>query len=247
MRNDRSYPNDSLVDHLNNLQKGKVSSYKDIGVADRLRAYFFAGVLVTAPAAITFYVAWLVIDFIDRQITSWLPHRYNPETYLPVGLPGLGLLILLLGLTAIGALTAGFLGKILVRTGEQIFARMPIIRSIYSTVKQVFETVLRQKSSAFREVVLLEYPRKGLWVLGFITAPAADEVRARISDEAVNVFVPTTPNPTSGFLLLVSRSDLVTLSMTVEEGIKMVISGGIVVPTMTAVAVDKNNQTIQRF
>ncbi|KAF0140639.1 MAG: hypothetical protein FD153_755 [Rhodospirillaceae bacterium] len=201
------------------------------GLIGRLRAYFFAGVLVTAPAAITFYVAWAVIDFVDRQVTPWLPPRYNPETYLPFGLPGLGLLILVLGLTAIGALTAGFLGNLLVRTGERILARMPVIRSIYSAVKQIFETVLRQQSTAFREVVLLEYPRRGLWTIGFITAPAAAETRRLINDEMVNVFVPTTPNPTSGFLLFVPRSDLVKLSMPVEEGIKMVVSGGIVTPS----------------
>lgn len=201
-----------------------------IELIDRLRAYFFAGVLVTAPAAITFYVAWLVIDFVDRQITPWLPPRYNPETYLPFGLPGIGLLILLFSLTVIGALTAGFLGNILVRTGERILTRMPIIRSIYSATKQIFETVLRQQSTAFREVVLLEYPRPGIWAIGFITAPAAAEICRLINGEMANVFVPTTPNPTSGFLLFIPRSDLVRLSMTVEEGIKMVVSGGIVTP-----------------
>ncbi|VBB68711.1 Transporter [invertebrate metagenome] len=208
----------------------KTALHSRIGLVSRLRAYFFAGVLVTAPAAITFYVAWLVIDFVDRQVTPWLPPRYNPETYLPFGLPGLGLLILVFGLTAIGALTAGFLGNILIRTGERILARMPVIRSIYSATKQIFETVLRQQSTAFREVVLLEYPRRGLWTIGFITAPAADEIHRLLSSEMANVFVPTTPNPTSGFLLFVPRADLIQLSMTVEEGIKMVVSGGIVTP-----------------
>ncbi|KAF0115248.1 MAG: hypothetical protein FD149_1654 [Rhodospirillaceae bacterium] len=201
------------------------------GLISRLRAYFFAGVLVTAPAAVTFYVAWAIIDFIDRQVTPWLPPRYNPETYLPFGVPGLGLLILVLGLTAIGALTAGFLGHVLVRTGERLLARMPVIRSIYSTVKQITETVLRQQSNAFREVVLLEYPRRGIWVLGFITAPAASEICERTAGDVVNVFIPTTPNPTSGFLLFAPQSELIWLSMTVEEGIKMVISGGIVSPS----------------
>lgn len=208
----------------------KISPSPRIGLIGRLRAYFFAGVLVTAPAAVTFYVAWLVIDFVDRQVTPWLPPRYNPETYLPFSLPGFGLLILLFSLTAIGALTAGFLGNILVRTGERILARMPIIRSIYSATKQIFETVLRQQSTAFREVVILEYPRRGIWTIGFIATPAASEIRHLINSEMANVFVPTTPNPTSGFLLFVPRSDLIRLSMTVEEGIKMVVSGGIVTP-----------------
>lgn len=224
---DKKYPG---VTGSMSIHAVKVSSPPRIGLIGRLRAYFFAGVLVTAPAAITFYVAWLVIDFIDRQVTPWLPPRYNPETYLPFGLPGLGLLILLFSLTAIGALTAGFLGNILVRAGERILARMPIIRSIYSAIKQIFETVLRQQSTAFREVVLLEYPRPGIWTIGFITAPAAAEIRRLINGEMANVFVPTTPNPTSGFLLFVPRSDLIGLLMTVEEGIKMVVSGGIVTP-----------------
>ncbi|MEO5375776.1 MAG: DUF502 domain-containing protein [Alphaproteobacteria bacterium] len=201
-----------------------------MGLGARLRAYFFAGVLVTAPAAITFYVAWLVIDFVDRQITPLLPTQYNPTTYLPFGIPGLGLLILVVALMAIGALTAGFVGRITIRVGERILARMPVIRSIYSATKQIFETVLRQQSTAFREVVLLEYPRRDIWTIGFITGPASGELRDQLPDDAVNVFVPTTPNPTSGFLLFMPRCDLVTLSMTVEEGIKMVVSGGIVTP-----------------
>ena len=211
--------------------KASNSNKKRSGPIGRLRAYFFAGVLVTAPAAITFYVAWVFIDFIDRQVTPWLPPRYNPETYLPFGVPGLGLLMLVLGLTAIGALTAGFLGHVLVRTGERLLARMPVIRSIYGAVKQIIETVLRQQSNAFRDVVVLEYPRKGLWVLGFITAPASSEIRKRTAGDMVSVFIPTTPNPTSGFLLFVPQSELIFLSMTVEEGIKMVISGGIVIPS----------------
>lgn len=201
-----------------------------IGLAAKLRAYFFAGVLITAPAAITFYVAWLVIDLVDRQITPLLPLQYNPETYLPFGVPGLGLLILMVTLTAIGALTAGIMGRLLVRVGERVMARMPVIRGIYSTTKQIFETVLRQQSTAFREVVLLEYPRRGLWTVGFITGSTMGEIKSLTQDDVVNVFVPTTPNPTSGFLLFVPRADLLTLSLSVEEGIKLVVSGGIVTP-----------------
>ncbi|MBF0094753.1 MAG: DUF502 domain-containing protein, partial [Alphaproteobacteria bacterium] len=196
----------------------------------KLRTYFFAGVLVTAPAAITFYVAWLVIDLVDRHVTPWLPLQYNPETYLPFGIPGLGLLILVAGLTAIGALTAGFMGRLVVRMGERVMARMPVIRGIYGTTKQIFETVLRQHSTAFREVVLLEYPRRGLWTVGFITGTATEEIKGLTAEDAVNVFVPTTPNPTSGFLLFIPRTELITLALTVEEGIKFVVSGGIVAP-----------------
>lgn len=197
----------------------------------RLRAYFFAGVLVTAPAAITFYFAWAVVDFVDRRVTPWLPPAYNPENYLPFGLPGLGLLILVVLLTAIGALTAGFVGRVVVRTGERMLERMPVIRGLYSATKQIFETVLRNKSTAFREVVLVEYPRRGLWTIAFITG-VTDGAIQELTDggEVVNIFVPTTPNPTSGFLLFVPRTDLIKLDMTVDEGIKLVVSGGIVTP-----------------
>ncbi|MBF0561203.1 MAG: DUF502 domain-containing protein [Alphaproteobacteria bacterium] len=201
-----------------------------IGLVARLRAYFFAGVLVTAPAAITFYVAWMVINFVDRQVTPLLPSS------LPFGIPGLGFLILIVTLMAIGALTAGFLGRVFIHTGERLLARMPVIRSIYSATKQIFETVLRQQSAAFREVVLVEYPRKGLWTVAFITGVATNEVRRVLGDQTVNIFIPTTPNPTSGFLLFVPRRDLIVLAMTVEEGIKLVVSGGLVTPSGTETA-----------
>ncbi|MGC2854123.1 DUF502 domain-containing protein [Novispirillum sp. DQ9] len=196
----------------------------------RLRAYFFAGILVTAPAAITFYIAWLLISFIDTQVTGLLPARYNPNEILPFSVPGLGLLILVLSLILVGMLTAGFLGRLLVRTSETLLARMPVIRSVYSAVKQIFETVLAQQSSAFRQVVLVEYPRRGIWALGFVSGTTSGEVQNLTAEETVNVFLPTTPNPTSGFLLFVPRGDLIVLGMTVEEGIKMVVSGGIVTP-----------------
>ena len=164
------------------------------------------------------------------KITDLLPAAYNPETYIPFGLPGLGLLIVCIFMTFIGALTAGILGRFWVRTSEKVLSRMPVIRSVYGALKQIFETVLSKQSDAFREVVLFEYPRRGSWALGFITGKTEGEIQSSTEDEIVNVFLPTTPNPTSGYLLFVPRRELVVLSMTVEEGIKMVISGGIVTP-----------------
>ena len=191
-----------------------------------LRGYFFAGVLITAPLGITFYLAWLFINWVDDTITPLLPPAYNPETYLPFGVPGLGLLIVCIVMTFIGATTAGMLGRFLLRTSERVLSRMPVIRSVYSALKQIFETVLSRQSDAFREVVLFEYPRRGSWALGFITGKTEGEIQSSTEDEVVNVFLPTTPNPTSGYLLFLPRRELVILSMTVEEGIKMVISGG---------------------
>ena len=160
-----------------------------------IRAYFFAGVLVTAPIAITFYLAWLIINWIDGKITPLIPAAYNPETYLPFGIPGLGLIISFVLLTLIGAMAAGAVGRFGVKMTERLLARMPVIRSVYSATKQIFETVLRQQSTAFRQVVLFEYPRRGSWAIGFITGKTLGEVQNVTSDEVVNVFLPTTPEP----------------------------------------------------
>ena len=199
-------------------------------VPSRLRTYFLTGIIVVAPVSITFYLAWLFIDFVDRNVTPLIPERYNPETYLPFSIPGLGLLVTVVILTLVGFLAANYLGRTLVRTGERLVESMPVIRNIYGALKQVFETVLRQSSASFRQVVLVEYPRRGIWAIAFITGSTEGEVQNITEDDLVNIFLPTTPNPTSGFLLFVPRRDLVHLSMTIEQGIKMVISGGIVTP-----------------
>jgi len=196
----------------------------------RLRAYFLTGVIVTAPIGITALLVWQFIAYLDSRVGSLLPASYNPETYLPFGVPGLGLLIVLVFLTLVGFLAAGLAGRTLMRIGEGLLSRMPVIRSVYGTLKQIFETVLAQSSRSFREVVLVEYPRRGLGAIGFVTGPTQGEIQARSEEELVNVFLPTTPNPTSGFLLFVPRKDLIHLDMSVEDAIKLVISGGIVVP-----------------
>ena len=201
-----------------------------LGFGQRVRAYFFTGVLITAPLFITGYLAWLFIGFVDAKITPLLPMQYNPESYLPFGVPGLGLIILFIALTVIGAVTAGFFGKLWLRFTERLLNRMPVVRNVYSAVKQIFETVLAQQSNAFREAVLVEYPRRGIWAIAFITGRTEGEVQNVTEEECLNIFIPTTPNPTSGFLLFVPKKDLISLSMSTEEAIKMVISGGIITP-----------------
>jgi uncharacterized membrane protein len=196
----------------------------------RLRGYLLAGVIVTAPIGITIYLIWNVIEFFDRNFRALVPDRYHPDHYLPFTVPGLGLVVVLAGLTLIGMLTANFLGRWIMRLGEGIVDRMPVVRSIYSTLKQIFETVFAQTSRSFREVVLIEYPRRGIWAIGFVTGRTEGEVQERREEDLINVFVPTTPNPTSGFLLFVPAEDLIPLDMTIEQGIKMVISSGIVAP-----------------
>lgn len=201
-----------------------------LSVGARLRNYFLAGILVTAPIAITLYFAWSMVDYVDSRVTSVLPERYNPSTYLHVAIPGLGVVILVLGLTLVGFLTANFLGRMMLRLGEGVVTRMPVIRNIYSALKQIFETVLSNRAQSFSEVVLVEFPRKEMWTLGLVVGPAYAEVSQKTGADMFNVFVPTTPNPTSGYLVFVPRSQMMKLEMSVEDCLKMIISGGIVTP-----------------
>lgn len=198
----------------------------------RCRNYFITGIIVVAPLALTIYLVSLVVNVIDHRIVPLIPVRYNPDTYLPFAIPGIGVVIMVVVLTMIGWLTTGLVGRTVVRVGENLLDRMPIVRSIYSALKQIFETVFTQNSRAFRDVVLIPYPRPGCWALGFATGTTKGEVQDAIQDVVVNVFLPTTPNPTSGYLLFLPQKDVIFLNMTVEQGIKLVISGGVVTPEM---------------
>lgn len=212
------------------------------GLMARLRGYFLAGVLVTAPIGITCYLAWLFLVFVDSKVKPLIPAYYNPENYITFSIPGLGLIILLVGLTLIGMTTAGFLGRTMVKLGEAIVARMPILRGVYSASKQVIETVVGQNATSFREVVLVEFPRRDCWTIAFITGVAKGEIGELTDEEVVNVFVPTTPNPTSGYLIFVPRAEIVPLHMSVEDGIKFVVSMGIVAPPSPQVLADKRRR-----
>jgi uncharacterized membrane protein len=163
-------------------------------------------------------------------VTPLIPERYNRESYLPFGLPGLGVVIAVVFLTLLGAVATNFFGRTLLSMGESLLDRMPIIRSIYSTLKQIFETVASTNSGSFKDVVLVEYPRKDIWAIAFVTSETKGEIQDRTIEDVVNVFLPTTPNPTSGFLLFVPKKDLVYLNMTVDDGMKYIISAGLVVP-----------------
>ena len=207
-----------------------------LGLMARIRAYFLAGVLIISPVAVTLAVAFWLINFVDSHIVPLIPEQWNPDTYLrehfgfQFGIPGLGVLVLFVVITLVGWLTAGYVGRVAVRVGENIVARMPVVRGIYSAVKQIMETIFRNQSQAFRQAVLVEYPRRGLWTIAFVTGKAKGEVKNLMKEELVAIYVPTTPNPTSGFLLFVPREDIVYLTMSVEEAFKLVISGGIVTP-----------------
>ena len=204
-----------------------------VSLGAKMRGYFLAGVLVTAPFAVTIYLAWVLVSFVDSRVTPLIPAKYNPETYLPFSLPGLGILVLFVFLTLVGSVTAGLVGRFLIRTSERLLNRMPVIRSIYGAAKQIFETVLAQQSTAFREVALFEYPRKDCWAIAFVTNYNQGQIEDHLNHDMVSLMLPTTPNPTSGYLLFVPRRDIIILDMTVEEAMKMVISGGIVLPEET--------------
>lgn len=203
---------------------------KKPGLMGRLRTYLLAGVVVTAPIGITIWILWAFVNFVDEKVMPLVPVKYNPETYLPFSVPGIGLILLLVTLTLIGMTFSGFIGRLYLRIGERIVERMPVVRHLYGALKQILEAVLSQQSGAFREVVLVEYPRRGCWVIGFVTMTSEGEVQNLFAEKMTNVFVPTTPNPTSGFLIFVPREDLVHLDMTIEQGAKTVISGGILTP-----------------
>ncbi|MAJ13700.1 MAG: hypothetical protein CMN44_01845 [SAR116 cluster bacterium] len=195
------------------------------------RRFFLTGLLVTAPIIITIYVTWLVITFIDTKVANLLPEYLDFRKALPFQVPGLGLFIVIVVITFIGAITPGLIGRNLLKLGEMILFKTPVIRTIYSSIKQIMETVMSTNSKSFKEVVLVEYPRKNIWVIAFVTSSIKGEIDKSIRKaDLVSIFVPTTPNPTSGFLLFVSKKDLIYLKMPVEQAVKLVISGGIVVP-----------------
>ncbi len=196
----------------------------------KIRAYFFTGVLVTAPVAITFYMAYKIVMWIDRSVSQIIPPEWFSRYNIPVTVPGLGVVILIASMILIGMFAAGFVGRFFLHLGDWIVRKLPVISSVYSLLKQVFETFFSTKNQSFNKCVLLEYPRKGLWVIGFVSGETKGEVKKKVQDELLSVFVPTTPNPTSGFLIFVPQKDTLPLNMTVEEGLKYIISCGIVEP-----------------
>lgn len=201
-----------------------------VSILSRLRNYFLTGLVVAAPVTITVVLVMWFVDFVDAWFTPMIPDQYRPEQYLDFTVPGLGLIIAVVLLTILGALTANLFGRTLVSYGERLVGRMPLVRNIYGALKQIFETVLSQSQQSFREVALIEYPRRGVYSIAFVTTAAKGEVQARADEDMVSVFLPTTPNPTSGFLLFVPRRDVITLEMSVEDAAKMVISAGLVAP-----------------
>ncbi len=194
----------------------------------KIKNYFLTGILVTAPVVITFWIVISLVRLFDRLVTPIIPYYLNPNYYLPRDVPGLGLIILVFFLVLIGSLTANFFGSWILKKTDLIIQRIPLIKVFYKTIKQILETILKTNSDAFREAVLVEYPRKGVWVIGFTTGDVEGEVKKKLQKKMTNVFIPTTPNPTSGFLLMVPKNELRKLDVTVDEAIKTIVSAGII-------------------
>jgi len=207
------------------------SSHRPGGMT-RLRNYFLTGLVIAGPIGITLWLTWTFIKWVDGWVKPFVPRIYNPDTYLPFPIPGFGLIVAVFVLTVVGFLAANFLGRSLISFGENLVGRMPLVRNIYSGLKQIFETVLDERGSSFTKAALIESPRKGLWAIVFISTDTKGEVERRLKDKAdtLSVFLPTTPNPTSGFLLFVPKQDVIELKMSVEDAAKLVISAGLVNP-----------------
>ncbi len=195
----------------------------------RIRNYFLTGLLVTGPAGITLYLSWALISWVDSWVKPYLPSAYNPDSYLPFAVPGYGVFVALFLITLIGFLTANIVGRTLFGYSETMLQRMPLVRNLYKGLKQIFSSVLAERGSSFKQAALVEFPRAGVWTIAFIAAPTKGEVARKLGDEdLLTVYVPTTPNPTGGYLLFVKRSAVKLLDMSVEDAAKLVISFGLV-------------------
>ncbi|MDC7789250.1 DUF502 domain-containing protein [Rhodoplanes sp. TEM] len=201
------------------------------GAGARLRNYFLTGLVVAGPVAITLWLTWSFVTWVDALVQPFIPMQYRPETYLPWRIPGTGLIIAFLALTMLGFFTANLVGRTLVEFGERLLDRMPLVRSLYKGLKQVFETLFSETGSSFRKVALIEFPSPGMWSLVFLSAPPGQQVSERLpAEEHVSCFMPCTPNPTTGFFFYVPKSRLIELDMSVEAAAKLVMSAGMIQP-----------------
>lgn len=202
------------------------------GLFARLRSNFLTGLVVIMPVALTIWLLWTLAGWVDGFVLPLVPDRFNPEQYIGINLRGVGVIFFLLFTIVVGWIAKGLIGRSLIRMGESLVERTPVVRSIYSGTKQIAETVFAQSERSFEKACLIEYPRRGIWAIAFVSTQARGEVseRAGQGEDLLSVFVPTTPNPTSGFLLFFPKSDVIELDMSVEDAAKLVISAGLVYP-----------------
>ncbi|MGC9418224.1 MAG: DUF502 domain-containing protein [Rhodovulum sp.] len=214
----------------------------------RLRNNFLAGLVVIAPIGLTLWMIWTVTGWIDGFVLPLVPNKFQPEQYIGIDIRGLGVIFFLLFTLFVGYMAKGMVGRSFIHWGERMVGRMPVVRSIYNGLKQIAETVFAQSETSFDRACLVEYPRKGIWAIAFVSTKAKGEVNRRIprDDQLIAVFLPTTPNPTSGFLLFVPQSDVIELDMTVEEAAKLVISAGLVSPEDKVVPAPEPLQEVAR-
>jgi uncharacterized membrane protein len=219
--NDTAEPHDSSASHS-----------RSPGLGGRIRTWFLTGVVVAGPLAVTLYIVWWFVATIDEWVKKLVPVNYWPDAHLPVRLPGLGVIFAFLGLTILGFLAANLAGRSLIAIGEAILGRMPIVRSIYKSVKQIFETLFSQSGTSFRKVGLIEFPAKGAWTLVFISTPPTGRVASLLptGEDYVSVFLPCTPNPTTGFYLFLPASQVIEVALTPEEAAKLIMSCGVIQP-----------------
>ena len=195
-----------------------------------LRRYLVAGLLVWIPLGVTVFILRVLIGLMDKTLLL-IPEQYRPEEWLGFTIPGLGLILTLLVLLVTGLLAANIVGRSMVGLWESLLDRIPVVRSVYSAAKNFAEIVFSDSGQSFKKVLLIEYPRKGIYSLAFQTATNLGEVQARTGEEMICTFVPTTPNPTSGYIIILPKKDIIELDMEIDEALKMIISLGVVVPT----------------
>jgi len=202
------------------------------GVMGRFRNYFLTGLVVAGPVAITLYLTWWFVTWVDGLVRPFVPIAYRPETYLPFGLPGSGLIVAVIALTLLGFLTANLIGRTLVDLGERLLGRIPAVRAIYRSLKQVFETVFSGQGSSFRRVGLVEFPAPGMWSIVLISqSPSAEVTKSLPSEEEhISVFLPCSPNPTTGFFFYVPKSKIIEVEMSAEDAATLIMSAGVVQP-----------------
>lgn len=211
-----------------------MSKPKPLGLFAWLRGRFFAGMVIAAPLAATFFILQFLITFIDNRVKPLLPPLLQPETYTNYAIPGFGVLVLVVALTILGAVTANLVGRSLLAATDRIFSRIPIVKNVYAAIKQLTEVLANNQQASFDRCVMVEYPKKDSWCIAFVSSHAQGEIGTKLGTSKIGVFVPTTPNPTSGFLIYVEESETIALEMTVEEGAKMILTAGLVVPDFEA-------------
>ena len=202
------------------------------GLMFRFRNYFLTGLVVAGPVAITLYITWWFVTWVDGLVRPFVPLVYRPETYLPFGVPGSGLIVAVIGLTLLGFLTANLIGRTLVDLGERLLGRIPAVRAIYRGLKQVFETLFSGKGSSLRRVGLVEFPSPGMWSIVLISQPPSVEVASRLPGDAeqISVFLPCAPNPTTGFFFYLPKSKIIEIDMSAEDAATLIMSAGVVQP-----------------